>query len=140
MMMLRLTRALAILSIFVLASCEGMVIHSSNEPKDDAAALRLVGINASPPPKVVFRAFEGGMDDNMRMVIRFPKSQLSSFWSASPWDAAERKELFPHKPGATILDQPPLPDSSEPQWSSWKGSSHGIYVGALLPKALGVTI
>lgn len=130
------TRALASLFLFIFASCGGnfVTIHSKDEPANDAA-LRLVGITTTPSPKVVFRTFQAGLDDNMRMVIRFPKSKLPSFWSSSPWNAAERKEIFPHKPEATILDQPNLSDGSEPDWESWKRSNHGIASWVRLPNA-----
>ena len=82
-----LGRALVTIPLFIIASCGGdfVGLHSENEPADDAAALRLVRIAFTPPPKVVFRAFQAGLDDNMVMVIRFPKLQLSSFGSPSPW-------------------------------------------------------
>ena len=137
MSMQTLTRALVSIPLFIFASCGGdfVTLHSDNEPADDAAALRLVAITTTPPPKVVFRAFQAGLDDNMRMVIRFPKSQLSSFWSSSPWCDAERRELFPHNPGATLLDQPYFPGGPEPNWGRWKSSNHGMLSSAELPNA-----
>jgi hypothetical protein len=75
----------------------------------------------------MFRAFQGGLDDNMRMVIRFPKAQLSSFWSSSPWRDAEQKELSSDKAEPTLLfDLMSLPEGPEPEWQRWKNSSHGI--------------
>ena len=122
------TRALLTIPLLILASCSGdfISVDSKNAPADDVAALSLVGITTTPLPTVVFRAFRGGLDDSMRMVIRFPKAQLSSFWSSSPWRDAEKKELFPHKPGATLLDQPSLGDGPEPEWRRWENSGHGI--------------
>jgi hypothetical protein len=74
----------------------------------------------------------------LAMVIRFPKSQLSSFWSSSPWRDAARKELFPHKPGA--IDQPYLPEGPEPNWQRWRSSTNGIFSSADLPNARHVSI
>lgn len=137
-----LGRALVTIPLFIIASCGGdfVSLQSENEPADDAAALRLIRIALTPPPKVVFRAFQAGLDDNMVMVIRFPKSQLSSFWSSSPWRDAARKELFPHKPEASLVDQPSLPDSPEPNWRHWKSSNHGMFSSAELPNARYVSI
>ena len=131
------TRVLVTIPLLILASCRGdfVRVQSGNEPADDAAALRLTGITTTPLPRVVFRAFQGGLDDNMRMVIRFPKTQLPSFWLSSPWRDAERQELFPHKPGSTLVDQPSLPEGDEPDWGRWKISSHGIMSEAGLPNA-----
>ena len=128
--------------LFIIASCGGdfVSLHSENEPADDAAALRLVRIAFTPPPKVVFRAFQAGLDDNMVMVIRFPKLQLSSFWSSSPWRDAARKELFPHKPEASFVDQLSLPEGPEPNWRRWKSSNHGMFSSAELPNARYVSI
>ena len=142
MNMRMLNRALVIIPLLILASCGGdfVDLHSNNEPADDAAALRLVRIATTPPPKIVFRAFQAGLDDNMAMVIRFPKSQLSSFWSSSPWCDAVREELFPHKPRASLLDQPSLPEGSEPNWRRWTSSDHGMFSSAELPNARYVSI
>jgi hypothetical protein len=123
------TRALLTIPLLILASCSGdfIGVDSKNEPSNDVAALRLIGITTPPLPTVVFRAFQGGLDDNMRVVIRFPKAQLSSFWASSPWRDAEKKELFPRKPGASLLDQPSLSDGPEPEWQRWQNSGHGVF-------------
>lgn len=128
-------RALVTIALLFLASCDFIKIKSSHEPADDAAALHVVGIATTPPPKVVFRAYEGGLDDNMRLVIRFPKTQLASFWSSSPWRDAERKEIFPHQLAAVSSDRPTLGGGSEPDWMRWETSSRGIRSKANLPNA-----
>ena len=76
----------------------GLTVHSNNEPKSDADALALVGVSMQPVPEVVFLNFQGGMDDYMELVIRFPKDQLDTFWEHSKWDkqaAIALKELDP---------------------------------------------
>ncbi len=71
----------------------GWIITSSNEPKNDADALALVGITMTPAPKIEYRKFTAGLDDSMDLVIRFPKARLDAFWKGSKWVREESKEL-----------------------------------------------
>jgi hypothetical protein len=132
---------LVTLPLLILVSCCGdlVSIKSGNEPADDAAALRLAGITAPPLPRVVFRAFQGGLDDQMLMVIRFPKKQLSNFWLSSPWRNSQRHEFFPNKPGPTLV-QSFLPKDDEPEWSRWMTSTDGIMSEATLPNVTYIKI
>jgi hypothetical protein len=109
-------------------------IDTSEKTLDAPTALRIVAITTQPPPKVVFAKYQNGLDDNMRLVIRIPKSQLPAFWESSPWNnESEREEIFPNKPGSTGLYRPDLPAGTEPEWAAWQKSNHGIQSYAELP-------
>ncbi len=134
------TLVLAVSTVLLLSSCGPIQISSLNEPSDDRAAFALVGISHEPQPSVVFRAFEAGMDDSMRLVFDLPKSELDDFWKASPFADSELKLLQPHQNGASVLDKPQLPEGAEPEWSAWKTADLGWYSKAELPQARYVRI
>jgi len=100
-----------------------IVITSENEPKSDKDALKIVGISNVMHLEVLHRTYEAGLDDNMRMVIRFPSSSLKQFWKASPW-----KEALPEKPQFISL-----PKKGNKKWSQWQSYTKGIYTQAELP-------
>ena len=126
---------LLVSTVLLLCSCGPVQISSQNEPSDDAAAFNLAGITHEPRPSIVFRSFEAGMDDNMRLVFDLPKEELEAFWRASPFADQQRKRLQPHREGAGILDQPRLPDGAEPEWVGWRLADQGWYAEAVLPQA-----
>ncbi len=119
---------------FLVTSCGPIEIKSANEPKDDASAFALAGFTATPPAKVVFQSFDAGMDDSMCLVFDLEKTHLPAFWETSPFTAESRKEHFPKKAGANILDSPSLPSMKEVIWNKWNESTHGIFSKAELPK------
>ena len=108
----------------------GFEAHSANEPKNDSAALALAGIHCLPAPKVVFRAYQAGLDDSMMLVFEIPRQDLDAFWEKTPFVDDERK-VFP-SPGRRSAG-PMLPDGDAPEWRKWKAVKNGIISTASLP-------
>ncbi len=130
-----ISRFLCVFCLAALTACVGdpLKFSSKNDPADDASALRLVGITLSPAPAVLFRDFQAGIDDSMRLVVRFPKSQLAAFWAASPWKSASRQELNQATPDV-LTKQVNLPKDTQPVWARWMTSTHGIASSAAMSK------
>lgn len=135
-------RLLLPLSLLLLVLCNGcadlITIQSPNEPATDADALQLVGFaSTTPGTTVAFRAFQGGLDDNLRMVLHIPHHEVMAFWDTSPWHNQPCTESHP----STILapDDSPnawnLPAGSEPIWHAWTTMSQGCIATAHLPNA-----
>lgn len=103
--MLKRTASLSLVPALVFTSCRSdndrsadrigraldFTVSSDNEPKNDTEALAVVGIGLKPAPTIVSKKYTAGLDDQMLMVIRFPKDKLDDFWKHSAWDKANAK-------------------------------------------------
>lgn len=130
-----MSRLLSVCCLVVLTACSADLFSfsSKNDPADDVSALRLVDITMSPAPVVLFRDFQAGIDDSMRLVVRFPKSQLGAFWAASPWRSASQQELN-QATSDVLTEQVNLPKGTEPAWARWVTSTRGIASSAAMSK------
>lgn len=84
----------------------------------------------TPPPEVIFRSYQAGLDDSMKLVLRFPKGRMEEFWSGSPWVKEEAK--LASGDGSTPSN-PGIPVNGDPRWLGWKASSVGLSTAANLP-------
>ena len=113
------------------ASDRGLtVVTSAREPKSDADALKTVRINMTPAPQVVYRHYEGGLDDNMKLVIRFPAHQVADFWSDGPW---LKEDAVTSSGDGSAGAFPRIPEHGDPEWLKWKSSPKGHAAEASLP-------
>ena len=106
-----------------------ITITSEKEPKNDSDALTIVRIKMNPIPKVLVREYEAGLDDNMKLVLEFPSSQLQSFTDSIDWD----DNLAPSKGRK-------MPTHSNKIWSSHLSSKSGFYGTYNLPNAEHVSV
>ncbi len=108
----------------------GFTITSENAPKNDEEALRIVGIEMNPPPEVLHCDYEAGMDDSMRLVIRFPVGRADEFWTQSPWQRAKASRAS----GDGSADREPyLTEFGKEEWKKWMISARGWAANANLP-------
>ena len=108
----------------------GFEVTSANAPNSDNEALNIVMISMVPPPEVIFRSYEAGLDDNMKLVLRFPRGRMEEFWTGSPWSKEKAKAASGDD---STKSNPRIPASGDPKWLRWKASTIGISAEASLP-------
>ena len=119
-----------LLFIFLLTGCKGVKVRSDNEPKNDLESLKIVGIKMTPEPKVLYRKYEAGLDDNMRLVVEFNSDRLSEFWRDSLW-SSEKSKIGSGDGSAGAV---PFPwNDGDKDWIRWKISSKGLTASSDLP-------
>ncbi len=105
-------------------------VTSANEPKNDSDALKIVKIRMVPPPVVVHRAYEAGLDDNMKLVIRLRSDRLDDFWGKGPW---LRDKAVRSSGDGSLGRAPRLSKHGSVEWLKWQTSSMGWSAVADLP-------
>jgi hypothetical protein len=106
------------------------MVTSANEPKNDDEALKITGIKMTPAPEVIYRHYEGGLDDNMKLVIRFPSDRIADFWSGGPW---KEENATVSSGDGSRGETPWISGHGDTTWIKWKSSTKGRAVEATLP-------
>lgn len=112
------------------ASDRGFVVTSTSQPKSDEDALKIARITMTPAPEVIYQHYEGGLDDNMKLVIRFPGNQIANFWSGGPW---LQKHAAVSSGDGSNGRAPRISEHGAPEWLKWKSSLKGHAAEANLP-------
>ena len=132
---------ISVLTLFIISNCKKhandyavpdngrITITSQNEPKNDADALAILNIKMNPNPKVLFREYQVGLDDNMKLVLEFSSDQLQPFKDSIKWD----DQLTASK-GVT------LPIHVNEIWNSHTSSRAGLYGTYRLPNSAFVRV
>ncbi len=145
--MLTLTRALMIIPLFILASCGGgfVTLHSEDEPTVDSAALRLSPLRPGHLRRSYSALSQPGWMTIWLRSFRLPKSQLSSFWSSSPWRDVERRSCsriergLPFTTSRRVLKARSKLETLE-EFSSWHPVLGGIAERAIRIEIRGLSI
>ena len=128
-------KSILIIILFLFTSCDFVEVKSTNEPKTDQDAFKLVGITYQLKSSIVHKEFQAGMDDHMKLVFDLPKEDLEDFWEESPF-TNEKKTIY----GSTKESELPmtrlrLSKLGESIWTDWQKVTSGTYSEARLPKA-----